>query len=87
MVLFFFVLQIALFLTLCQFWQFYNLNVNFDKNKNQSVEKGALIQYKWKKKTIFFFVNFGFCSFYYYIFLIEPCNCIPVMATSNAMEK
>jgi hypothetical protein len=46
MVLFFFVLQIALFLTLCQFWQFYNLNVNFDKNKDQSVEKGALTKYK-----------------------------------------
>jgi hypothetical protein len=43
MVLFFFVLQIALFLTLCQFWQFYNLNVNFDKNKDQSVEKLIIV--------------------------------------------
>jgi len=46
MVLFFFVLQIALFLTLCQFWQLYNLNVNFNKNKDQSVEKDALTPHK-----------------------------------------
>jgi hypothetical protein len=63
MVLFFFVLQIALFLTLCQFWQFYNLNVNFDKNKNQSVEKGALTQYKWKKKQFFFSLILVFAPF------------------------
>lgn len=48
--LFFFDLQIALFLTLCQFWQFYNLNVIFDKNKDQSVEKKVPLHNSNEKK-------------------------------------